>query len=453
MRILPQSLLARTALVIVAALVASQLVSVLLFRYYSQIPRNQLLAAGYLSHLKTIRAALETIPQGQHREFLVKLREERGIRVFPAERVQAAGEDAMEPAPALPAIRAARERLREQFGPDADIFVFRRPPRPGLGTDGKVPPPPVLVTRLPAGGAHYMVVFPQSRIVEPDFAMAWLGWGIFGGVLALAGAVFLVNRLNQPLQALAGAAREIGMGRRPKPVTEMGPEEVRSVAVAFNQMREDLARIDRERATFLAGLSHDVRTPLTRLRLGLEMLPADAATRAGLEQDIADVNTVVEQFMAFARDESAEALVQTRLAEVIHASAERARRMGADVTEEVDAEASIPARPLALGRLVDNLLDNARKHAGTPITISLRRDQACWVLRVLDRGPGIPPDDVERLKQPFTRLDRARSGQSGAGLGLAIVERIAALHKARLELLPRAGGGTEVRLSFAGAGD
>ncbi len=454
-RLLPKSLLARTALVIVFALIASQLVSVLLFRYYSQQPRFQLVAAGYISHLKTIRAALDTIPPAQHREFLLKLREERGIRVIPPQRI---AEEPLDPAPNLPAIRAARERLREQFGPEADIFVFQRPQRAAralaaqaqAAQDGKPLPaiPPTFITKIPVGATFYWVLFPQSRIVEQDFSTAWIGWGVFGGILALAAALLLVSRVNRPLQALADAARQIGQGRHPPPLTEMGPEEVKAVAVAFNQMRDNLTRLDQERATFLAGVSHDVRTPLSRLRLGLEMLPADPAMRADLEKDIEDINGVIDQFMDFARDERNEPLESIDLNLLIRAHAERAGRAGARITLDLDPHATLKIRPLAIKRLLANLVDNARKHAGDDITITTRREGGHLVLAVADRGPGIPPAEVERLKQPFTRLDASRSGQSGAGLGLAIVDRIAKAHGASFELLPRAGGGTEARVRF-----
>ena len=458
MSFIPKSLLARTALVIVFALIASQVVSVILFRYYSQQPRMQLVAAGYISHLKTIRAALESIPAEQHRDFLLKLREERGIRVIPPQRL---ADEPLEPAPNTPIIRAARERLRDQFGPEADIFVFQRPQRAARAlaaqsqalAEGKPfqAPPPAFITKIPIGGTYYWVLFPQSRIIEQDFSIAWLGWGIFGGILALAGALFLVRRLNRPLQALSTAAREIGQGRQPPPVTEMGPEEVRSVAVAFNQMRENLTRLDQERATFLAGVSHDVRTPLSRLRLGLEMLPADPVTRADMEKDIEDINSVIDQFMNFARDESKEDVESVDLNLLLRAAAERAPRgvdSGARLSLELAPEAALNVRPMAMKRLIGNLIDNARKHAGGDITLRTTREGNSLVLSVLDRGPGIPPQEVERLKQPFTRLDASRSGHSGAGLGLAIVERIARVHGGQFELLARPGGGTEARVTF-----
>ena len=455
--LVPSSLLARTALVIVFALIASQVVSVALFRYYSQVPRFQLIAAGYISHLKTIRAALDSIPPAQHRDFLLKLREERGIRVIPPQRIS---EEPLEPAPNTPAIHAARERLRDTFGPEADIFVFQRPQRAARalaaqaqaaadGSPAPAPPAAAFITKIPVGATFYWVLFPQSRIVEQDFSVAWIGWGVFGGILALAGSLFLVSRLNRPLKALSEAAREIGEGHHPPPVTEMGPEEVKSVAVAFNQMRENLTRLDKERATFLAGVSHDVRTPLSRLRLGLEMLPADPETRADLEKDIEDINGVIDQFMDFARDENKESQESIDLNLLLRSAAERAERGGAKITLDFLDDATLRLRPLAMKRLIGNLIENARKHAGSDITLRTARSGGSIVLSVLDRGPGIPLEEVDRLKQPFTRLDVSRSGHSGAGLGLAIVERIAKVHGGTFDLLPRAGGGTEARVTLS----
>ena len=290
LRVIPQSLLARTALVLLFALVASQLVSISLFRHYSREPRVQLAAIGFVGQLKTIRAALEIIPPEQQREFVQRLREERGMRVF---RVR--DEEPMTVAPDVPALRAARERLREAFGTESDIFIRTRPQKPDAQ--------PVLITRLPVRDGAVYVVFPRSRVVEQDYTYAWIGWGVFGGVIALAGALFLMWRVNRPLKSLQIAAQELGRGNSPAPVAEIGPAEVRSVAVAFNQMRDDLQRVDRERATFLAGVSHDLRTPLARLRLAVEMLPTDQTTRSDIEVDIADINAVIDQFMDFARDE------------------------------------------------------------------------------------------------------------------------------------------------------
>jgi len=435
LRLIPQSLLARTALVLLFALLASQLVSISLFRYYSREPRVQLAAIGFVGQLKTIRAALEIIPPDQQREFVRRLREERGMRIF---RIR--DEEPMTVAPDIPVLRAARERLREEFGAESDIFIRTRPQKPDAQ--------PVLITRLPVRDGAVYVVFPRSRVVEQDYTYAWIGWGVFGGVVALAGALFLMWRVNRPLKALQIAAQELGRGNSPPPVAEIGPSEVRSVAVAFNQMRDDLQRVDRERATFLAGVSHDLRTPLARLRLAVEMLPADQTTRSDIEGDIADINGVIDQFMDFARDESAEVIEHTDLNRLVEAVVERAKRAGVDVSLETGAPVSLPVRRQALKRVIGNLLDNAAKHAMPPLVMRIGQQDGKVTICVLDRGGGIAPHDVERLKKPFTRLDSSRAGASGAGLGLAIVERIAKLHGASFELLPREGGGTEARLTF-----
>ena len=447
MSLIPKSLLARSALVIALALLVSQLASVLLFQYYSQTPRMRLVAAGYISHLKTVRAALDTLPPTQHREFLAKLREERGIRVLPPERIV----DELALAPDLPAMRVARERLRAQFGPDADIFVYQRPLQAQRALESKqVPPPAALITKLPVGTSHYWVEFPRGRVIEQDLSLAWIGWGVLGAILSLAGAVFLMWRVNRPLEALASNARALGQGKNPPPVAEMGPGEVRAVATAFNQMRTDLSRLDQERATFLAGVSHDLRTPLSRLRLGIEMLPADPATRSDLEQDIQDINLVIDQFLDFARDESGEPAQRTSLMQLAQGAVERAARMQVVAKTDLAELPPLMLRPVAMQRAIDNLVNNAARHGGGDILIQTLHDPATGksVLSVFDRGPGIPVHEVERLKQAFTRMDGARSGGSGAGLGLAIVERIARMHEARFDLLPRVGGGTEARLTF-----
>ncbi len=436
MTLLPQSLLARTAVVIILALVASQLVSVALFRYYAREPRVQLAAIGFVGQLKTIRAALEIIPPEQQREFLQRMREDRGMRVF-----RGRDEEPMEVAPDIPALRVIRERMREELGPEAEIFIRTRPQKPDA--------PPLLITRLPVKGGVFFVVFPRNRIVEQDYTWAWVGWATFGGVLALAGALFLMWRVNRPLKALVKAAHDIGHGKNSDPVTEMGPAEVRSVAVAFNQMRDDLNRLDRERATFLAGVSHDLRTPLSRLRLGIEMLPADKETRSDIERDIEDINGVIDQFMDFARDESREAAETLDINLIVQAAAERARRGYADhkITLDLDAPLQTTLRPMAIKRVITNLIDNAMKHANSDIDIVSRRRSGGGIqLSIFDRGEGVAAEDVERLKQPFTRKDTSRTGASGAGLGLAIVDRIVKQHGGRFQLLSREGGGTEARI-------
>ena len=183
------------------------------------------------------------------------------------------------------------------------------------------------------------------------------------------------------------------------------------------------------------------------------MLPADPATRSDLEKDITDINLVIDQFLDFARDESSEPPQHINLTQLVLAATERAARMQVSAETDLATLPALMARPVAMQRAIDNLINNAARHGGGDILIQTRREGAEGksVLSVFDRGPGIPLHEVERLKKAFTRMDIARSGESGAGLGLAIVERIARMHGARFDLLPREGGGTEARLTFADA--
>jgi two-component system osmolarity sensor histidine kinase EnvZ len=349
----------------------------------------------------------------------------------------------MQPARMTPGLQLFRERLRETFGRDAEIYVRAHEAR---DDDARAR---MLWVKLPSRDIEHWLAFPRGR-AERDTATAYILWGAVGLAIAIIATFSIAWHLNRPLGALARAAARIGRGAVSDPVPESGPREVRGVARAFNEMTERLQRNERERATFLAGISHDLRTPLSRLRLEVEMLDgkADAQSQRDMVRDLDDMNVIIDQFIDFTRSEAAEPLASVDLAQLAHDCAERAARSGAHVVESIGALPPLQLRPLAMRRLIDNLLVNAQRHAGGPIEVRTETRPGEAVLAVLDRGPGIPLAMVDHLKQPFTRLDPARSGQSGAGLGLAIANRVAAIHGGRLDLLPRAGGGLEAKLSL-----
>ena len=442
MRPWPGSLRWQTLIVVVAALGLSQAAAMWLLNEYVTRPRTETAIGQFVFHLKTLSAAMQTLEPAQQRQFIQRVAEQEGIRIMPVR-----GDEPMQPAPDRPQLRVFRERLKEHFGPGTEVYVRDGRGPKGKGRDGEARGR--LLVRLPAGEREFWVAIPRTR-VERETATAFLWWSVAGLAIAVLVTAFLMWRLTRPLESLAGAAAALGRGRDPEPVAETGPREIRDVARAFNQMTRDLKRNERERATFLAGISHDLRTPLTRLRLDVEMLEGkvDPAVMRGMISDVEDMNAIIDQFIDFTRSESAEPIGPVDLAQVARASAERAARSGAVVHCELDPVPVLAARPLAIRRLVDNLLGNAAKHAGGEIRLVTQAEKDRVVLAVLDRGPGIDPAMVERLKEPFTRLDASRAGSSGAGLGLAIAERIARLHGAALELLPRSGGGLEARVTF-----
>ena len=437
MRLLPGSLRWRTLLVLVAALVMSQLAAMWLLDQYVTRPRAAYGMRQFVSHLKTVSAALETMDPSQHDAFVARIAEKEGLRIVPAR-----GETGLRPAPDVPVLRLLRERLRDLFGPAAEVYV--RPSR--AEADGERPGR-LFFVRLPAGSREYWVAFPRARF-DRDPAAAVVAWSLAGLAIAVLATFLIVWRLNRPLAELASAAERLGRGADPPPLAEAGPTEIRAVARAFNQMKDGLRKAERDRATFLAGVSHDLRTPLARLRLGVEMAEGkvDDTVQRGMVADLADMNAIIEQFVGFMRGEAAEPLSGVNLSELARGCCERAARAGADVKCDLGDTPLAMLRPLAVQRMVDNLLTNAARHAGGEIGLRTGVSGSDLVLSVLDRGPGIPPDRVEHVKQPFARLDESRSGSAGAGLGLAIADRVALLHGGRLELNPRPGGGLEARV-------
>jgi len=213
-------------------------------------------------------------------------------------------------------------------------------------------------------------------------------------------------------------------------------------------MATNLEAMERERAMVLAGISHDLRTPLSRLRLALEMSGADAQALDAMIADIEEIDAIIGQFLDFARgaDEQKD---EHDITEVLGELAEHYARIGKDVRLIDHPVMRFRFARMAVRRAIANLIDNALRYAGEPVEMEALARGPEVSIEVRDQGPGIPPNEVERLKRPFTRLDDSRSGHGGSGLGLAIVERTALAHGGRLELLPRAPRGLIARLSLA----
>ena len=358
MKLAPASLLWRTLIVIVTALMLSQAASLWLLHEHVTLPRMALAIGQFVSHLKTISAALQTMNAPQQQEFIEHIAEKEGIRILPVR-----GTERMRPAADVRAMQLFRDRIRELFGPQADVYV-----RGGDRNASGETRPEVLWVRLPAGERDFWVAFPRGRI-ERDQAAALFAWSLVGLLIASLATFFIVWKLTRPLSQLARAAERLGSGADPPPVEETGPAEVRAVASAFNNMKESLKKSQRDRATFLAGVSHDLRTPLARLRLEVEMLEqkVDPATRAAMVDDVGQMNAIIDQFIDFMRSEASEPLVPVNLAELARSCAERAARTGVMVRCELGEVPVLILRPLAMQRLIDNLIANAARHAGGEI--------------------------------------------------------------------------------------
>jgi len=424
------TLLARAFLLIALLLVVSVLASFQIYRIYEREPRARELAQQTVSVVNLTRAALINADPALRRELLIELNESEGIRIYPA----IEGEK-LQPLPDEPLFGMVAARVREALGARTR-FAYARDGVEGFWVSFFI------------DVDEYWVMLPRERFA-PGFGLQWLGWGLALLALALIGAWFIASAIARPLAALTRAARRLGRGETPEPLPAEGPRELRTVAEAFNRMTSDLASIERERAMVLAGISHDLRTPLARLRLGLEILGGERATAEGMVADIDEIDAVIGQFLDFARGENEAQAVRdldALAAEVVEGYARRGRQ----VSLERGGVPPLRFAQMALRRAIANLIDNALRYAGEPVLVRTRRERGAALVEVLDRGPGIPAGETERLKRPFTRLDSARGGVGGSGLGLAIVERVARAHGGRLDLLPREGGGLLARLTLAG---
>ena len=423
------SLFSRSFLLIALLILASAAATVQLYRVYEREPRARELAQQTVSIVNLTRAALVNADPVLRRNLLIEINEREGIRLAPV-----TGDEVLEPLPKDALFELVSARIRNALGNNTR-FAYARDRVEGFWVSFTI------------DEDDYWVMLPRERF-EPPFGLEWLGGGLALLGLALAGAWLIASALSRPLGAIAAAAREVGRGEPPAPLAETGPREMRTVSVAFNRMAGDLAAMERERATVLAGISHDLRTPLSRLRLAIEMSGADRATAEGMGTDVEEMDQVIGQFLAFARGED-EPLVEGDLNTLMAEIVEGYRKREQTISFTSGNLSTLRFAPMAVRRAVTNLIDNALRYAGGTIEVGTRRDGALALIEVMDRGPGVPPSELERLKRPFTRLNEARSGRGGAGLGLAIVERIARTHGGRFELAVREGGGLVARLGLS----
>lgn len=432
MRLSPGSLLARIFILIAALVLLTAAAWLTLFRFAEAEPRARETAQLAVSAVNVIRAALLSSAPDRRLDLFIELTTREGIRLLPAE-----ADDAVQPLPDSRFLRLMNDQVVSQLGPRTRV---------ALEVNGV---PGFWVSfRLEEGDDdEFWMILPRERAMR-NFAWHWLTWGLMALGLALAVAWHIVSRINRPLKALARAAESVGRGLTPDPLPETGADELRRLASAFNRMASDLARHEQERAEVLAGISHDLRTPLTRLRLEAELSVADPASQEAIVADIEQMEAVISQFMDYARGDSGEAVQTGDLGQLLEDVAARQSALGRRLDVSLPPLPPLPMRRKAMLRAVTNLIDNAFKYAGGTVEVQARHGDGRVEIDILDRGPGIPPEEAERLKRPFTRLETARSNAGGTGLGLAIVERVARLHDGSLVLLPRAGGGLVARLSL-----
>lgn len=429
----------RTFVLLALMIAASMAAWVASYRIIEQTPRANQIAAQVISVVTITRAALTHSAPDLRRELLFDLSSNEGIRVYPLE-----ANDHIEPPINSRMMQVIEESVRAGLG---DETRFARTVNDVAG----------FWVSFSISDDEYWLMLDRDR-VEGSSGVQWLGWGAVTVLLSLLGALMISGLINQPLARLTAATRALANGQRPAPLPERGPAEIRETNHSFNQMVDDLDRVESDRALVLAGISHDLRTPLARMQLELEMagLPEDA--RTGMRSDLEQMDAIIGQFLDYARPTDSARFEQIDMTALMKQTAQEIARLpDVLVTTAIDDNATVQGSPIDITRIVNNLIENARRYGKkqndnyVDIDLACRIDGDKVIVEVADHGVGVPEEEIDRLLRPFTRMDQARGQANGAGLGLAIVDRIVKRHGGKLHLSNRNGGGLVVQIVFNNA--
>ena len=424
------SLFWRTFVLLGLLILCSTIVWLLLFRSQEYEPRVLRNAHQIATVVNLTRNALTYTDAIARVSLLKMLAEEEDVRLVirePGDRIQRFGESALE-------TRMA-EVLIERLGPDTLVASSVNDER-GLWVGFRI-----------ERDSYWLQMDPER--LRPLSNTAWLVWLALAVGLSVIGAAAITTRINRPLKQLSLAASRVREGRyRDTALDELASTpEIREVNAGFNRMAERLAKVEEERALMLAGISHDMRTPLARLRLETELSVPDTEAQRAMAADIDQLDDIIDKFLGYARPDHAE-LEAVLLAPIISKCITPFRSashmaIGVRVPEDL----LVLADAVELGRVVSNLLENARRYGQSAqdgishVEIDAQTRENRAILRIRDQGPGVPAEQLEHLTKPFFRGNTARTSALGSGLGLAIVERAIARMGGKFEVSNQPQGG------------
>ncbi|WJF89023.1 ATP-binding protein [Paraburkholderia bonniea] len=409
------------------------------FRVIEREPRAQRVALQLVAIVKLTRTALLYSDPDLRRALLQDLESNEGVRVYPRE---ASDKFRLQPDESLN--RLIEHDIRGRLG-NGTIIAQSVNDIPGVWISFKI------------DEDDYWVALDRDQLDNAS-SLQWAGWGVFALALSLFGAAFITSLVNRPFARLALAARKVGSGQTPGLLPERGMGVAAETNRSFNQMVRDLEQLDADRALMLAGISHDLRTPLARLRLETEMSPSDQSTKDAMNDDIEQMDMIIGRFLDYARPVQ-KMLEPVDLSVIADELATRiGNEEGMHLTTRLAPTAVIEANETDVRRVIDNLLENARKYGQSEedgiahVMLETRVSHAGVELMVADEGPGIPEDQLQLVTRPFYRVDSARTQANGTGLGMAIVQRLVNRYRGTLRLRNRAqGSGLEVSIEFPAA--
>ncbi|WP_430395403.1 ATP-binding protein [Ferrovibrio sp.] len=427
-RILPRSLFGRWLLMLVIPVLALQGIVTYAFyeRHWDTVSRRLALGlAGDIGMMIEIYERTKGTPQFDEYVSLAYVRMQIEVRVLPGAKLPT---DLPPPRNWSILDRMLNQALSEIIDEPFAIDTQR--------SDDNI----AVLVELPEG---LMVTLARAKRVYSTSTYIFIMW-MAGGSLLLLGiaAVFMRNQIR-PIRRLAQAADAFGKGRDMPGFRPSGATEVRAAALAFLAMRDRIRRHIRERTEMLAGVSHDLRTPLTRMKLQLSMMEQDAEADE-LKRDLAEMETMINAYLAFARGQTEQSTEPTDLGDLLREVADDVRRSGRQVDMSVESAPVLPLRRLGFKRALANLVENALRY-GSKVRVESVAVPGGIEIHVDDNGPGIPEKERHKVFRPFHRADPARhSGQGNAGLGLSIARDAVLAHGGDISLRDSPLGGLRV---------
>ena len=421
MRLFPRSAFARTVALIAVLLLINQLVSYVMVGLYVVKPSMQQVSSVVARQVQGILALDQWLSEveldAEHQQRLVERYTQatgiRGVNV----------EDALDQGLAnTTTYNFLSAQLSDLLQANTEVRI----------SQGDVYRVWLRTENLPG----YWLTLELDSFDEARFSPLLFYLVLIGGLSVLGGMVF-TNWQNRPLKALEAAAKQIGSGEYPDALAERGSTEVIAVTRAFNQMSQGVKQLEQDRALLMAGISHDLRTPLTRIRLATEMMPpAEDYLAEGIISDIDDMNSIIDQFIDYVRSDTSADNEQQNLNYLVEDVVAHVPDSWHSKIEVIYNDMpNVPVREISIKRVLLNLLENAERYGHHKVLIETGYDserRMAW-FKVCDDGPGIPAAEVEHLMQPFTQGDKARA-MKGSGLGLAIIKRIIERHHGRVLL-------------------
>ncbi len=437
------SLFWRTFVLLALLLVSSILAWLQTMSVLELQPRTLQAAQQVASLVNLSRAALVHSDAIARVSLIKTMADQEGLRILPREPT-----DRFEPLPSsIMGFRLTQE-LTERLGPDTIVASSVN------GQEG-------LWVGFTIEGDPNWLRMDHSRLSAAS-GRTWLIWLITAGVLSLAGAAIIARLINQPLKQLSEAANLVRDGNFMVNALDeqVATSEIREVNIGFNRMAQKLAKLEQDRAVMLAGISHDLRTPLARLRLETEMSVNDEVAREHMVADIVQLDATIDKFLDYARPDSLTELTPVNLSAVVSSCV-----FAVQDHRELQIEMNIPedlnvmADEVELARVISNLLENARRYGKdretgiTRVDIGAKAREQWVVMRVRDYGPGAPAEQLANLTKPFFRSDSARTAAAGAGLGLSIVDKTVQRMGGIFALANAASGGLMAHVQLRRAED